>query len=133
MTESMGIRRRRGSGSIGPQGMLVSKNGKQRLQHVVIAEDVLGKGLPKKAVVHHIDGNNLNNNKNNLMICENQAYHMLIHLRQRAYDECGNADWRKCPFCKSYDDPKKMQKNGKSYRHRGCVREYNRRLKLSKR
>lgn len=133
MTASRGIRVRRGSGSRGKQGLLISSNGKQRLEHVLIAEKVLGKPLPAGAVVHHVDKNNLNNKNSNLVICQDQSYHMLIHLRQRAYDACGNPDWRKCAICKKYDQLENLQKSGKSsFRHRSCIKEYNRRLLLSK-
>lgn len=46
------------------------------LEHVVIAESALGKRLPHKAVVHH-------HSKDQLVICQDQAYHMLLHKRTR--------------------------------------------------
>ena len=129
MTKSRGIRRRRGSGSIAANGRLISSGGVQRYEHVLIAEKVLGRSLPKGAVVHHIDGNNLNNSHNNLRICPNQQYHLLMHKRQRALDAGCPAHWRKCPFCKEYDDPELMNKNGRGYRHISCVQKYNREKK----
>lgn len=50
-------------------------------EHIVVAEKVLGKYLPEGAVVHHIDGNGLNNNNNNLVVCQDHAYHMTLHKR----------------------------------------------------
>ncbi len=58
--------------------------------HVQIAERALGHPLPPKARVHHIDGDGTNNAHNNLVICENQAYHMLLHFRQRVIAAGGN-------------------------------------------
>lgn len=76
--------------------------------HIVIAETVLGKPLPKGALVHHFDGNGHNNEHTNLVVCPSQAYHMLLHVRQRALDQCGNANWIKCVRCGFYDDPQSL-------------------------
>lgn len=76
----------------------------RKTEHVVVVETIIGKSLPPKAVIHHIDGNEINNSPTNLVVCPNQAYHLLLHKRQRAYDACGNPNYWKCPFCKQYDD-----------------------------
>lgn len=74
-----------------------SAEGKRELLHKVICERVLGKKLPKGAVVHHVDNNPLNNRTNNLVICEDVAYHHLLHrnIRLRA----AGADWTKERIC----------------------------------
>lgn len=131
MTKSTGVRRRRGTGSIGAGGVILSiGGGKQRSEHILTAESAMGKPLPKGAVVHHFDLDNKNNSNENLVVCT-QSYHMEIHRRQRANDACGHPDWRKCPICKEYDDPTKMKKNGLSYRHAACIAEYNKRYLAS--
>jgi len=83
------------------------KNGYVK-EHILIAEKVLGKPLPPKAEIHHVDENPLNNNKNNLVICEDRAYHFLLHRRKKAYDASGHKNWVKCCFCQQYDDPENM-------------------------
>ena len=91
------------------------------LQSILIAEQTLGKPLPFKVLVHHFDGNPGNDYKN-LIICENQAYHGLLHQRERAYTTCGHANWRKCYICKFYDDPKNLYitPKGNTAWHKQC-------------
>lgn len=54
--------------------------------HRVLVEKALGKPLPKRAEVHHIDSDRRNNDPSNLVLCHNHEYHMLLHRRQRAMD-----------------------------------------------
>lgn len=75
------------------------------LEYVVVAERALGRYLPPTAVVHHLDGNPRNRQNNNLVICENQAYHVFLHRRLRAWRECGHANWRRCRTCKTLKPP----------------------------
>jgi hypothetical protein len=101
-------------------------------EQVLIAEKALGKFLPDGAIVHHADGTRNNNKNNNLVVCQDAAYHFLLHARTRALNECGHAGWRKCTVCKKYDDPAIMGhgKKGGNYQdrcyHRDCMNEYNR-------
>lgn len=97
-------------------------------EHVMIAEKVLGKHLPEKAVVHHVNGNTLDNRNENLVICENRPYHQLLHRRKKAYDACGHANWKQCWICDQYDDPinlvKRIKKDHDTYAHQMCERKY---------
>ncbi len=61
-------------------------------EHILVAERALGKFLPSGAVVHHVDSVPSNNENNNLVICQNQAYHMLIHSRTRILRMGGHPD-----------------------------------------
>lgn len=102
--------RERGEGRLTAKGYLeVMVDGVRLKEHVRVAERVLGRTLPTNAVVHHVDGDKLNNVPNNLVICPNDQYHRLIHVRQRAYEACGDAGKRKCKICKQYDEPKNLK------------------------
>lgn len=105
--ESIAVRpmRPRGSGGFKAGYFMIRDGERVKFEHVVIAERALRKPMPQGAVVHHVDLNPSNNDPANLVICPSQAYHLLLHQRQRAMDACGNPNWRKCGFCKRYDDP----------------------------
>ena len=73
------------------RGWSVSKNGAIRLhengvqvfEHRKIISDILGKPIPDKAQGHHIDKNCANNSNNNLVLCEDDSYHKLLHPHQK--------------------------------------------------
>jgi len=95
------------------------------MEHILITEEVLGKLLPEGAVVHHVNENRSDNRKENLVICKNNAYHQLLHQRMRAFRACGHASWRKCPYCKEYDDTENLviTTQNQTY-HNKCENEY---------
>lgn len=122
--------RRSSGGCVGADGRVsVRMNGTRKFLHVFVAEKALGKTLPKNAAVHHVDGNPSNNSSDNLVICEDQAYHSLLHVRTRAFLAVGNANWRRCRFCKQHDDTANLgQLKDGSFFHRECMTERNRRI-----
>jgi hypothetical protein len=74
-------------------------------EHIVIAEKVLGKSLPANAQVHHVNERRADNRNINLVICEDQTYHCLIHRRAEAYRATGNPKSRLCVRCKGWGEP----------------------------
>lgn len=108
-----------------PEHPRAGKNG-YVLEHIVVAESVLGKYLPQKAVVHHINQDRSDNRKENLVICESDAFHRVLHQRMAALKACGIPSFRKCNICKKYDDPQNLTFNSKnrSVRHDECQRLY---------
>jgi len=50
-----------------------------RLEHHLIMEDQIGRSLEKKEVVHHINGDKLDNRPENLWLCSSASEHRQIH------------------------------------------------------
>ncbi len=67
------------------QGYVRIWTGKRyEMEHVLLAEKALGKPLPPGAVVHHMNNKPADNHTPfNLVVCPDQAYHMLLHKRAR--------------------------------------------------
>lgn len=122
-----------GAGTIQRGHLVKTVNGKKRFEHDLIAERVLGKPLPSGAIVHHADGNGLNNENDNLVICPSRGYHHLLHQRMRALAACGNANWRKCSICKRYDDPLLLEVFSNRAHHKSCESSYNAKMHLARR
>lgn len=90
------------------------------LDHLLVAERALGRTIPLKAIIHHVNEDGTNNAGNNLVICENARYHKLIHQRMRALRACGNVHWRRCHHCRAYDTLNNLLKRQNRYIHRLC-------------
>ena len=108
-----------------------SADGKGYVQeHKLVCEDALGRLIKRGEVVHHINGNPLDNRKSNLVLCEDNIYHARLHRRQRALEGCGSPNGLRCCVCKEYDNPENL----KIYRvkpnsmvrayHKKCQSEY---------
>jgi hypothetical protein len=86
------------------------------------AAQALGRPLPSNAIVHHLNGTRTGP----VVICENQGYHLLLHVRTRAYLATGNPNKKFCSYCKSWDDIKNMALHKPAtYRHPLCHTKYN--------
>lgn len=74
-----------------------------------IVRSVLGHAIPAGAHVHHVDCNPWNNEKRNLVVCSDRAYHQLLHMRAEAYDATGSASAIQCVECKLWQlDPREL-------------------------
>lgn len=86
-----------GKGSFTPFGYkLIYRNGKQRFEHRVIMEALLGRPLKRSEEVHHIDGCPWNNDPGNLRILTN-GEHRKIHTKPH-WDSTG----KDCPSCNKF-------------------------------
>jgi len=117
-----------------PEHNRAGSNGYVR-EHILIAEKALGKGLADGQQVHHYGGTSDNSK---LIICENQEYHHLLHMRAKAFNGSGDANKRKCKFCQGWDDVenlfhRKSGRNGWNTYHRECAKEYDRARAAAKR
>lgn len=103
--------------------------------HILVAEAALGRPLPDGAVVHHVNGDGWDNRPANLVVCEDHAYHMLLHRRLRALQATGDADARLCWICRRWDseDQLYLHPNGRHAVHRACANARNRERRAARR
>ncbi|MCA1807381.1 MAG: HNH endonuclease [Actinobacteria bacterium] len=50
-----------------------------RREHTVVMEEYLGRALEKSEVVHHLDGDKLNNSVDNLVVLQKSSHHRTTH------------------------------------------------------
>ena len=75
----------------------VKNDGGIEYVHRILAERALGHSLPAGAIVHHHTGSVASG----FVICQDQAYHALLHRRIRILRAGGNPDTSKiCACCK---------------------------------
>lgn len=76
-------------------------------EHRLVCQRALGRPLASRNDVHHVDGDHTNNTPRNLVICEDRAYHKLLHHRQRVVRAGGNPNTenvcRRCGVVKPLD------------------------------
>jgi len=69
-------------------------NRRRVYMHRLIVERILGKRLPREAVVHHVNGNGLDNRNCNLVVCPDQSYHRLIEQRTARHKRLHPEQWK---------------------------------------
>lgn len=87
-----------------------------RYAHRTIAERALGRPLPKGVQVHRHDGVRTNNDNSNLVICESQSYHFLLHARMRIVEFGADPNTHKiCSRCRKAKNRSAFYRWAKGY------------------
>jgi len=85
---------------VGKNGYAYTKSNPHVCIHRLIAERVIGRFLRKEEVVHHKDGNPLNNRRANLVVLPNQRAHIREHAMERIRQAGGDPETQKiCGTC----------------------------------
>lgn len=93
----------------------------------LVAEKAIGKKLPLGAMVYHHNGNRSDDSNSNLVVCQDEEYHRIIHARARAFYACGHAGWRLCRHCKKWDHPSNLTTTHKyTHYHKSCQANFSR-------
>jgi hypothetical protein len=82
-----------------------ARAGRYVREHILIVEAAIGKPLPSRAEVHHVNEVKTDNAHRNLVACQDRAYHRLLHLRRAAWLATGNAAARRCGRCGRWSLP----------------------------
>ena len=78
-------------------------NGKRKLEHRHVMEQILGRALRRNEIVHHIDGDKLNNNPVNLFVCSMSQHRWLENHFADLYKKVYfNSDENRSEFVKMY-------------------------------
>ncbi len=93
-------------------------------EHVLIAEDALGHVIPDGSQIHHVDGDYRNNANTNLVICQDVAFHKLLHHRTKVIRAGGDPNTQKfcrdCSAVRSLADFNVMRANKSTGRQSVC-------------
>lgn len=76
-------------------------DGRRVREHVAVAERALGRRLPAGADVHHVNGIVDDNRPSNLVICQDDKFHKLLHQRTRIVRAGGDPNVQRiCAYCR---------------------------------
>lgn len=81
-----------------PRATKSGKYGAFVYEHVLIAEKAIGRLLESSHPVHHHNEIRSDNRNQNLVICEDQGYHMLLHVRAKVVARGGDPNTHKICF-----------------------------------
>lgn len=95
-------------------------------EHILVVERATGIRIKSPHEIHHVNEDKADNRNSNLVVCEDKAYHALLHRRARALQACGNANFKKCRYCKRWCDPSKLTNGSRQSWHPRCNRKYQR-------
>lgn len=127
-------RRKNGDGSLRPDGYkIITESGNRIMEHRSLMEKALGRKLTNVEVIHHKDGNRLNNSIENLEVLTN-AVHVTMHLKKRVPEN--SETHRHCPACnlllpRSDFYKSKYSSDGLRGYCKSCDRERNRKRRVS--
>ena len=105
-----------------PKHPYTHKAGCVQEHRLEIEKDIGRYLLPTEQVHHHY----FSKGGYILAICKNTQEHMEMHTKEEAFRYSGYYDWRKCTYCKQYDDIKNLSINGASIYHKSCATKYQR-------
>ena len=111
---------------------VTNASNESQMLHRMRAEQALGKPLPAGAIVHHADGSRGDNAP--LVICQDVAYHKLLHVRMRIKAAGGDPNTDKiCSACKQVKNRSQFWVNpngslGVNNACKACQKAYSRRV-----
>ena len=95
-------------------------------EHILIAEAAIGRSITSEIKVHHVNGKRDDNRNQNLVVCQDEAYHQLLHRRERVHKAGGNPNTDKIccgcqrPKSKTEFDRSRNATDGRDGRCKSC-------------
>ena len=99
-------------------------------EHILIAERAIGRPLPRSVPVHHVNEHKHDNRPENLVVCQDEKYHRLLHARARILKAGGVPGRDKiCGLCHMVKPltefyPYRKAVDGRDYRCGKCRRQW---------